>query len=145
VNQTHREEPSVSPFGTTLARHIAGLLDNIIAAVIVLVVVKQIDPDNTTLQAVVAVSVYLAYYFILEAATSRTIGKLLTGLKIVDFHGGRCSIKQTIIRTAFRLIEVNPFLLGALPAAIRIIWSRHKQRFGDRVARTMVVFSRNVG
>jgi len=136
------EEPHISPRGTTLARHIAGILDNVLACILAIVAAKQIDAENMPLQAVAATAAYLSYYFLLESITSRTIGKLVTGLKVMDFDGERCSLKQTVIRTFFRLVEVNPFLLGPLPAAIRIIWSRNKQRFGDKVARTVVVFSR---
>ncbi|MCA9131453.1 MAG: RDD family protein, partial [Planctomycetales bacterium] len=68
-----------------------------------------------------------------------TPGKYFAGLTIRDFDGGRCSFRQTIVRTLFRVIEVNPILLGGIPAAASILWSRDKQRFGDKVARTVVV------
>jgi uncharacterized RDD family membrane protein YckC len=38
-----------------------------------------------------------------------------------------------------RVIEVNPVLLGALPAGIAIISSDLKQRMGDSLAGTLVV------
>jgi uncharacterized RDD family membrane protein YckC len=44
----------------------------------------------------------------------------------------------------FRLIETNPLLLGAIPAAARIVMTRDKQRFGDKVADTIVVFRRSI-
>ncbi|MEL7498331.1 MAG: RDD family protein [Planctomycetota bacterium] len=135
----NEEEPYFSPQGTTMPRHIAGLVDNVVACVLAVIAAKQVDAENIPMQAVLAISAYLGYYFVFEILTSRSLGKLLTGLKIVDFDGNRCSIKQVTIRTLFRLIEVNPFLLGALPAAIRIIWSRNKQRFGDKFANTVVV------
>ena len=142
MNFGYDDDPYISPRGTTLARHIAGILDNLIACILAIVAVKLVDEENVPLQAVVAIAAYLGYYFLFESLTSRTVGKLVTGLKVMDFDGERCSLKQTVIRTLFRLLEVNPFLLGALPAAIRIIWSRNKQRFGDKVANTVVVFSR---
>lgn len=142
MSSTEDSVPSLTPHGTVLARHIAGVVDWVISGIIALVAVKQIDGDYVWLQAIVVVSVYLAFYFIFEALFSRTPGKWLTGLKVVTFDGHRCNLKQTVIRTLFRILEVNPLLLGALPAAIRIIWSRRKQRFGDLFAGTMVVFHR---
>ncbi|MFT7630604.1 MAG: putative RDD family membrane protein YckC [Mariniblastus sp.] len=142
MNHEYDEVPYVSPQGATLARHIAGILDNLIACVLAVIIVKQMDAPSVPLQAIAVVTVYLGYYFLFESITSRSMGKLLTGLKVIDFDGERCSLKQTCIRTLFRLLEVNPFLLGALPAAVRIIGSRNKQRFGDKVAGTVVVFSR---
>jgi len=138
----HQEEPYISPLGTTLARHIASGVDNILMGVLAIVLIKQIDEDNIPLQAIVMVVTYLGYFFISEWLTSRTIGKLMTGLKVVDFDGDRCTMQQAGIRTLFRLLEVNPFLLGGLPAAVRIIFSRNKQRFGDKFARTVVVFTK---
>jgi uncharacterized RDD family membrane protein YckC len=75
---------------------------------------------------------------------SRTLGKFCMGLIVVQYDGRRCTWRQAIIRTLFRFVEVNPLLLGALPAAISIIGSRHRQRFGDKVARTIVVPARRV-
>ena len=82
---------------------------------------------------------YLAYYLLFEGLFCTTPGKYFAGLTIRDFDGGRCSFRQTIVRTLFRVIEVNPILLGGIPAAASILWSRDKQRFGDKVARTVVV------
>lgn len=141
---TPDDDPTVSPGGTALARHLAGIVDSIIAAILAVIAAKQIDEQSPYIQISVAVSAYLAYFFLFEIAISRTPGKLLTGLKIIDFEGKRCNVRQTIIRTLFRLLEVNPFLLGFLPAAIRILFSRNKQRFGDWVAGTIVVFARKI-
>lgn len=136
------EEPYFSPHGVTLQRHIAGSMDCFIASILAVFAAKQVDAENIPMQAVIASFAFLGYYFLFEVATSRSIGKLLTGLKVVDFDGERCSVKQVAIRTLFRLVEVNPLLLGATPAAMRILWSRNKQRFGDKVANTVVVRAR---
>ena len=142
MHDFENEYPAVSPHGTALARHLAGILDNVFAGILALIAAKQVDEENIYLQGVVAVGVYLSYYFVFEVLTSRSVGKLVTGLKVIDFDGKKCTTKQVAIRTAFRLLEVNPFLLGALPAAVQILFTPTKQRMGDRVARTVVVFSR---
>jgi len=38
-----------------------------------------------------------------------------------------------------RLVEVNPLLLGGLPAGIAVAMSRRRQRLGDMLAGTYVV------
>jgi uncharacterized RDD family membrane protein YckC len=43
------------------------------------------------------------------------------------------------VRTLARLVEVNPLLLGALPAGIAILSSSRRQRIGDWLANTVVV------
>lgn len=141
-NQRVRSKPlpAVSPAGTTLARHLAATLDSLLSAVLGIVVAKQYPPDWYAAQLLTMVVVYLGYYFVFESLLSTTPGKFMTGLKVLAFDGSRCTLKQVLIRTLFRLLEVNPFLLGGLPAAVRIIWTRDKQRFGDKVANTIVVF-----
>lgn len=131
--------PADSPQGTTVARHIAAVLDNLLAMLLAVVVVKQLPDEQPALQVFAMVVTYLSYYFLCELAFSSTPAKLLNGLVVRDFHGGRCSVRQTTIRTLMRLVEVNPLLLGGLPAAVRILSSRNKQRFGDRLANTVVV------
>ena len=131
--------PADSPQGTTIARHIAAVLDNLLAMLLAVVVAKQLPDDQPALQVTAMIVAYLSYYFCCELAFSSTPAKLMNGLVVRDFHGGRCSARQTAIRTLMRLVEVNPLLLGGLPAAARILWSRNKQRFGDRLANTVVV------
>jgi uncharacterized RDD family membrane protein YckC len=38
-----------------------------------------------------------------------------------------------------RILEVNPLLIGALPASIAILSSKRRQRIGDMLAGTVVV------
>jgi uncharacterized RDD family membrane protein YckC len=44
-----------------------------------------------------------------------------------------------LIRSGLRIFEVNPLLLGGLPAGLVIIASQRKQRIGDLLAGTVVV------
>lgn len=132
-------EPYDSPQGTTIPRHIAGVLDNLLAWFFSIVCAKFAPESYPGVQLTVAVLAYLGYFFVFEAVFCTTPAKFMHGLVVRDFAGGRCTIRQTLIRTLFRLIEVNPALLGALPAAACILWSRNKQRLGDRVAGTVVV------
>lgn len=131
--------PADSPQGTTIPRHIAAVLDNVIAMILAVVVAKQLPDDQPGLQIIAMVSAYLAYYFVCEVAFSSSPAKIVNGLVVRDFGGGRCTLRQTAIRTLMRLIEVNPILLGGLPAAGSILWSQHKQRLGDKLANTVVV------
>lgn len=138
-NGNASQAPADSPQGTTLPRHIAGVLDNLLAWFLAIVCAKQVPDTQIALQILAAVLAYLGYFLVFESLFCTTPAKFMNGLVVRDFNGGRCSFRQTLIRTLFRLLEVNPALLGFLPAAASIIWSRHKQRFGDKVARTVVV------
>lgn len=123
-----------------MPRHIAGVLDNLLAWFLSIVCAKQLHDSQQGSQLLVAVFAYLGYFPLFESLFGTTPAKFMNGLVVRDFNGGRCTFRQTLIRTLFRVLEVNPALFGLLPAAASIIWSRHKQRFGDKVARTVVVF-----
>jgi uncharacterized RDD family membrane protein YckC len=95
-------------------------------------------------QWVTIVGVYVGYYFVFEALFATTPGKLLTGLVVVDYEGRRCTPRQAWTRSWMRLVEVNPLVLGELPAALMILFSQYHQRFGDKLARTLVVPRRSL-
>ena len=138
-NDPLRPFPEDSPQGTTVPRHMAAVADNLIAVIASVLAAKQLPDSLPALQVIAMVCCYLGYYLLFEALFSTTPAKYTTGLTVRDFDGGRCTFRQTVIRTLFRLIEVNPLVLGFVPAAASILWSRDKQRFGDKVARTVVV------
>lgn len=50
---------------------------------------------------------FLGYYFTLEYFFQRTLGKLLTGTKVVDRNGGKPTGKVILVRTLARLIPVD--------------------------------------
>jgi uncharacterized RDD family membrane protein YckC len=124
---------------TSKARLIAAAIDHIIALGLMFFLVAQVPEELPWLKATLFFGVYLLYYFVLEALWSRTVGKFFQGLMVRKLDGTRCDWKAALIRTAARVIEVNPLLLGGLPAGIAIMASHHKQRIGDILARTVVV------
>ncbi|HBV63414.1 MAG TPA: hypothetical protein DEF45_10375 [Rhodopirellula sp.] len=138
-NNPLRPLPEDSPQGTTIRRHVAAVGDNVLAILFSVLIAKQFPDSVFGLQVIAMVASYLGYYLIFEAVFCTTPGKYLTGLTIRNFDGGSCSFRQTLVRTVCRLVEVNPFVLGGLPAAASILWSRDKQRLGDKLARTVVV------
>lgn len=83
--------------------------------------------------------VYFLYFFVFEWLLGATPGKFFTGLKVCRTDGSACGAKGALLRTLTRLIEVNPLLLGALPAALIIHRSELRQRWGDMLADTVVV------
>ena len=131
--------PVVSTDGTILPRHLAAIVDNFAAIILGFLALQAVDNELRWAQVTILVAVYILYYFLSEGLVSRTPGKLLTGLVVVQFDGQRCSWRQTLIRTSFRILEVNPLLFGAVPAALCIVFSKHRQRLGDIVADTIVV------
>jgi len=69
----------------------------------------------------------------------RSLGKLVTGTVVVTEQGRMPGILRAIVRTVLRLIEVNPFLLGGLPAGIVVMVNGERRRLGDLAAGTFVI------
>ncbi|HEV3309867.1 MAG TPA: RDD family protein [Chloroflexota bacterium] len=79
----------------------------------------------------------LAYFTLFEWALGATVGKLLFGLRVVDFYGGRPQLGQAFWRNVGRIADSLPVLyLVGFVVAIR---NSPRQRLGDKLARTLVV------
>ncbi len=80
----------------------------------------------------IGIPILLAYYSVCEATTSRTLGKLITGTKVVNQDGGTPTLGQIVGRSFCRLIPFEAFsFLGTSPRG----WH-------DSIPKTFVVKSR---
>lgn len=120
-------------------RLIAAFFDHLIAFILMMLVEAFVPESLPALKAVLFFLVYLAYFVVLEALWSRTIGKFFQGLVVRKLDGSPIGWKASLIRNAMRLLEVNPLLFGGIPAGIAIFSSARKQRLGDMLAGTLVV------
>ena len=118
-------------------RLLAAIIDNLLAGIVAMLVAKSIG-SGTAIGAI-AVAAYLSYFFVSEWLWSTTSGKALFRLRVETVFGGDCTVKGALVRTLFRILEVNPIFLGAIPGGIAIMMSSHKQRLGDRFGGVVVV------
>lgn len=123
----------------TKARFIATIIDNTVAVFLTIGVVSFVPENLSVLRILLLIGVFLGYFFILEGLWARTLGKYLQGLVVQKLDGSPAGWKIALIRTILRVIEVNPVLLGALPAGLVLISSERKQRLGDILAGSIVV------
>lgn len=123
----------------TKARFIATIIDNTVAVFLTIGVVSFVPENLSALRILLLIGVFLGYFFILEGLWARTLGKYLQGLVVQKLDGSPAGWKIALIRTILRVIEVNPVLLGALPAGLVLISSERKQRLGDILAGSIVV------
>jgi len=79
------------------------------------------------------------YFVVAELVWGRTLGKLITGTVVVGIDGRKAGLGRVLVRTLLRLVEVNPFLLGGLPAGVAVLASPRMQRLGDMAAGTYVL------
>jgi uncharacterized RDD family membrane protein YckC len=83
--------------------------------------------------------IVVLYYVLMEGLTGRTVGKLVTGIRVVDEATGRSpSLGQAVLRTLLRIIDG---LLGYLVGFIVVLASDRRRRLGDMAAKTSIVRS----
>lgn len=79
-----------------------------------------------------ALTTIAAYYALMEGLFGVTIGKLITGTRVVDERGGRPGWRQVLVRTLMRFVPFEPLsLFFAEDGKVR--------GWHDRVPRTWVV------
>lgn len=81
------------------------------------------------------------YFFLFEALAGATPGKFLMGLRVVDVYGRYPALWRVVVRNVMRLIEVVPGIISfaLLISGLYSLTSARHQRFGDRMAGTLVV------
>lgn len=124
-----------------LLRRWAGtLIDFIVLALLVIVPSVSLNGMGM-LDAGFYLGLMLAalYFPVMETVLGKTVGKFATFTRVVNLQGDHPSPGQVIVRTLFRLIEVNPLFIGGIPAGLAVLFSQHKQRLGDMVANTYVI------
>ena len=127
------------------ARIIAFIIDNVIASILTLAMVATIESNDSFLDVMLILPTFLSYFYVFEITWGRTPGKFLMGLEVLDVSGMRCTAAQIFVRTLTRLVEVNPVLMGGVPAALAIVTSKKHQRLGDLMAGTVVVSTKTQG
>jgi uncharacterized RDD family membrane protein YckC len=120
-------EIRIVPGNGSKDRLFASCFDNLFIIVIGLVAAASVPSTEVALRVTVLVAAYLGYFFLFEAIIGTSPGKLVFGLWVRRIEGGPCSWQQAAIRTLARVFEVNPLLLGALPAGIAIL--NHRAQF----------------
>lgn len=95
--------------------------------------------NSLVLQAVLFISIYLAYFIVMEAVWGATLGKMSVGLKVVKTDGLPITWKDACIRNLLRLVDG---LLFYLVGVLFIRSAPSQQRYGDRIAHTVVILIR---
>ena len=81
----------------------------------------------------------IAYYIVLEGIAGATIGKFLTGIRVVSEDGGKLGWSGVVVRNVARVVDAFPYGLPYLVGAISVWVSPTQQRLGDRWANSVVV------
>jgi uncharacterized RDD family membrane protein YckC len=93
-------------------------------------------PSTITLWWSASAAAYVVYAAIMETLTGRTVGKVLTRVRVVQESGAPAGLLRCVVRNVLRLIELIPPLWVL---AFLVVLSPRRQRLGDLFARTVVV------
>jgi uncharacterized RDD family membrane protein YckC len=88
-----------------------------------------------------AAVLWLAYMTWMEAKHGASIGKRARGLRVVMEDGEPVDPEAALTRNVMRFVDAFPYVVPYLLGAYAVSNSPKMQRFGDRVAETMVVVS----
>ena len=139
--------PGAPDVKVTGRRIVATIVDGFVFGLLNWVLVTVFDLEGvesgfeltqlTTAGTLWLTSIAIVYYVLLEGLTGRTVGKWVTGIKVVDDSaGGRPGLLSGLVRTLLRLIDG---LLVYLVAMIFVVNSDRRRRLGDIAAKTLVV------
>lgn len=131
-------------FSIVARRWLAAWVD--IAVLPLFFVVPALVLGDTLYQSVLPLWLFLAvaYFPVSEGIFGRSLGKLVTGLRVVTSEGNVPGINRAILRTLPRVVEVNPFFVGGLPAGLLVLFTGKRQRLGDMLAGTVVLREHDV-
>lgn len=98
-------------FVNLIVDYMALFVLGMIVGIVVVVIGGQAGADwlDRTPGFFIGIPIMLAYYFVFEVTTSRTLGKLLTGTRVVDEYGHVPTTGQIAGRTLCRLIPFEAF------------------------------------
>jgi uncharacterized RDD family membrane protein YckC len=81
-------------------------------------------------------------HVLLQGTTGATVGKLMTGLRVVDPNGGRCGIGRAFVRWILLFVDQ---LFCAVVGLISVLTTHPHRRVGDMAASTYVIGTVDVG
>lgn len=132
------------PFPLLVRRAIGAQIDVVVVLMLLIVPIsimgKDRLDDSVWLWVLLSwLAAVIMYFVALEGVWGRTIGKFITGTIVIDRSGRAPGMPRALTRTLLRLVEVNPLLVGGLPAGISFMVTKRHQRLGDFLADTYVV------
>ncbi|BCX48140.1 RDD domain-containing protein [Haloferula helveola] len=130
------------PETASLGLRFANLIIDRIASMVVVFVISfaygfalvasgsEIEEDfGTGMELVLALGSTFLYYAACESIFGRTLGKLITGTKVIDENGAKPSFLRALARTVCRFIPFEPFSF----------FGSEQRGWHDSITRTWVV------
>jgi len=125
-----------------IARRWLGMMIDVGLIFLLCAVIGVLVPArNGLVEGLLLFGIPFLYYVSMEGVFGRTVGKFALGMIVIDDRGAVPALGPIVIRTLTRYVEANPILLGGIPAGLVADRSAARQRLGDMLAGTYVVFT----
>jgi uncharacterized RDD family membrane protein YckC len=122
-----------------LGQRWAALIVDLFIFIVMLITPGLIRKSESDAPLIAVALLIPVYFIVLEGRWGATLGKLAAKIRVVDERGAVPGYWKAFLRTLLRLVEVNPIVIGGLPAAIVVAMSEYRQRLGDMIAGTYVL------
>ena len=141
LNEVSLDEPSAAPELASRSRRLANSLLDTVGYIVVSMVIGLISTMVSQtfnidvigfLGPLFSIGVLLLYYIVGEALFGRTLGKLVTGTRVVAESGGPAKLWQVVLRTLYRFVPLE---------ALSFL-SKRRPGWHDRWSKTRVVRAR---
>lgn len=138
------------PVASTMARAASGLLDIVVAVLLLfgmvwtvgILVAESSEAVQRAVTLVGVVAVTVGVPATVETLTrGRTLGKLALGLRVVRDDGGPITARHAIARALVGFVEI--YLLSGIPPLVSSVVNARCKRLGDIAAGTYVVTQRS--
>ncbi|HMJ77505.1 MAG TPA: RDD family protein [Iamia sp.] len=122
------------------SRFMSSLVDSAVQAVLIfpLLLLADVTTAGVAIASLGGFLVIFGYPIVCDALLDgRTVGRRVTGLRLVTEDGGRVGVLAAAVRNIVRIVDFLPgvYSIGALA----VIVSTRNQRVGDMAAGTLVV------
>lgn len=124
-------------------RILGGIIDIILLTIVFAIFVRffgrEVMPGSYHIEGMPAFILFVLmflYYWVFEATTGKTLGKLIVKTRVVNKEGSKITWGQSFVRNIMRIIDGLFFYLVAV---IAIASSEKNQRLGDMLAKTVVI------
>lgn len=126
----------LAPFSTRLAAGVIDLLPAIAAMWLAPVTPTHPKEIGGLITTLIGFGVYLVLTTVVEVVAGRSLGKMVTGLRVVGLDGQPAPVGARVVRNLLRVID-----FPIMPLAL-ILFSPLRQRAGDLAAGTLVLASK---
>lgn len=126
----------LAPFSTRLAAGVVDLLPAIAAMWLAPVTPTHPKGIGELITTLIGFGVYLVLTTVIEVVAGRSLGKMVTGLRVVGLDGQPAPVGARVVRNLLRVID-----FPIMPLAL-ILFSPLRQRAGDLAAGTLVLASK---